>query len=537
MYKKFIKATSLTLAVFLMTLSLGACKKDNSSKKTNTSTKISSTVSKSTAKKSSTSSTKQASSTGKKSSSGSKQSSNSSKSSGGSYNNNASYLGTTTQEEMEEFLDNSPTPPKEVVQVDQNMDLGGRTIKIVYDSSTSPGDPPTEAQLAENPKAAVRYNIIQNAMKKMNFNIDWVQVSNDTILSDYMNATAAGLKFADIIYSSPKRLFPTLPVKQLLVPIDNFIDFENDPLYNSDYFKSGTEFLGRRWGFGVPYALGYATFYNRDIFAKEGLPYLEEVYEQGNWTWDTMVEYARATTHDNNGDGTIDQWGLVLGNIQGATEALMFSNGADFIRYDSAQNTYKFAANDVKAAKALQLISDMINSYKIATPDSSGIKFDKFPVAILMGKYVFDGKSYKKINMNYGVVPLPKGPDVSTTQFVEANGVSAYFIPVNTDPKVSAAVIREAFTYWDPSKPEYLTKTDILYGSTINAVATEEDANWVIKHFDSPHVSFIKSFNTLRSKFSSDIITPIKDMTSTPAAVLQSQAGAMQSYIDSDMQK
>lgn len=537
MHKKFIRATSLSLAVFLMTLSLGACKKESTaSKKSDNSTKISTTASKSTAKKSSTSSAKKDTTTASKTESGSKQSSNTPKNNKGG-SSNTPDLGTTTKEEMEEFLDNTPTPPKEVVQVDQNMDLGGRTIKIVYDSSTSPGDPPTEAELAENPKAGVKYNTIKNAMKKMNFNIEWVQVSNDTILSDYLNATAAGVKFADIIYSSPKRLFPALPVKQLLVPIDNFIDFENDSLYNSDYFKSGTEFMGRRWGFGIPYALGYATFYNRDIFGREGLPYLEEVYEQGNWTWDTLVEYARATTHDSNGDGTIDQWGLVLGNIQGATEALMFSNGADFISYDSGKNTYKFAANEPKAARALQLISDMINSYKIATPDSSGIKFDKFPVAILMGKYVFDGASYKKINMNYGVVPLPKGPDVSTAQFVEANGVSAYFIPVNTDPKVSAAVIREAFTYWDPSKPEYLTKTDILYGSTIKAVATEEDANWVIKHFDSPHVSFIKSFNTLRSKFSSDIIWPVQSMQSTPAAVLQAQAGAMQSYIDSDMQK
>jgi len=539
MSKRFLKTVSLALAVFLMTASLGACKKD--SKKKADSGSVTKTVASSakstTSKKGTTTESKKNAST--KTSKSSDKKDSQSNNSNGTGNFNSAELEMTSADEMVELINNDPDKKPEVVNIDtDNMDLGGRTIKIVFDTSSgkSPGTKPTSVELAQNPKAIVKYNTIENAKKKLNFNIEWKYRSVDNMVYEYLDETAAGKKYADILLTATKRAFPKLAVKQLLVPMDNFINFESDPVYNFGTMSTGTKFMGRVWGFSTnPYGTGYVVFYNREIFAKEGLTDLQELYEQGNWTWDTLLEYAKAATHDTNGDGVVDQYGVLLSPLDIATHALILSNGADVFYYDDASNKYLFAGNEPKAARALQLINDLV-SMKVTSPSSS-VKFDKFPSAIVIGKIVSDALAYKQIGMNYGIAPMPKGPDVSSTQFVEGNGVDAYFIPLNTDPKIAAAVIKEAFTYWDPSKSEYMEKKDIMETSLLPYLSTQADVDWVIEHFQSPWVSHIKCFETFRANFNTNIVQKVAWNESTPASALQAQASALQSDLESALQK
>lgn len=526
----------------MMIVSLGACKKDKKAASGNKNgTKTAMTTKRTvTAKKSTTSVSK----TNKNANNETAKNSKTGASSGDESLNvdnaeyNPSLTGTTSKEEMNDLLDNSPDADLPIVQFDQNMDLGGRTIKIVYDTSSSgsPGKKPTEVTLRQNPKAIVAYNMIENAKKKMNFNINWVYRSVDNMVYEYIEAVAAGTKYADIILSAPKRVFPILAVKKLLVPMDRFIDFENDPTYNFGCIVSGTDFLGRKWGLVTnPYSIGYVTFYNRDIFAKEGLKDLQELYEEGGWTWEAMVDIAKAATHDNNGDGIIDQWGVLLNSLDNATHALILSNGTDIFSYDSVNNTYNFTGtNDLKVVRALQLVNDMISS-RLTTPDNT-VKFDKFPSALVIGKIVSDGLAYNTYGMNFGIAPLPKGPDVTETQFVDGNGVNAYFIPVNTDPKVAAAIIREAFTYWDISKPEYMNKKDMMVTNITPYLSSQADVEWAIEHFQSPRISHLKCFDDFRRNFNQNVLGRIIINESTPAAALQSQAAALDSVLKSQLQ-
>lgn len=51
-------------------------------------------------------------------------------------------------------------------------------------------------------------------------------------------------------------------------------------------------------------------YYNKDLFDDAGLPYPTQ-----DWTWDDMVRVSKALTHDFDGDGTIDQYGLQLEQV------------------------------------------------------------------------------------------------------------------------------------------------------------------------------------------------------------------------------
>jgi len=532
MSMKYVKFISLFLAIFLMAFSMGACKKNDVSSDKNTKIKTNSANSVSTTKKKSTSNTKKSAS--KESTSVNKSQTKDNKENNFTEN---SDFNLTSEEEITSLIENALDKDKiDLIPIEQDIDLGGATIKIVYDTSANwnPGQKPSDQAIANYPKAAVQYNTIENAKKKMNFNIKWVYRNHDYMIYEYMDACAAGTKYADILLTSPSRIFPTVALKKLLIPMDNFIDFENDPLYNYGYMASSTKFLGRNWGFTTSlYGIGYVFFYNKDIFQNEGLPPLEDVYKEGNWTWDTMVEFAKKATHDSNGDGVTDQWGVLLSPLDTATYALLRSNNGSIIQYDERENTYKFKP-DINAQHALQLVYDLVNVYKVTTPSSS-VKFDRFPAAMVVGKGTDSIQVYQIRGINYGMVPMPKGPDVSETQF-SGGSTNAYFIPLNTDPKVAAAVIKEAFTYWDPNKPEYLTKEDMLRGQMELLLPPGSDINSAIKSFEAPKESFSLGFGGFVRKFKDKVILKIGWENRTPSDLLQEYASELQEDLNLELQ-
>lgn len=420
----------------------------------------------------------------------------------------------------------------------RKIDLGGKIIKVVYDTNanTSPGAKPTSSELLDAPKLIAKYNAIEEAKSKMNFKINWVYKSSDNLVSEYIEACAAGTNYADIILSSTKRVFPSLVAKDLLIPLDKYIDFENDPVYNLGSVATGTEFLGKRWGLvEKPYKIGYVAFYNRAIFKQEGLTDLQKLYEEGKWTWDTMVDIAKKVAKDLNGDGkmdTNDQYGVLFSNVDTGAHALALSNGADFLKYDSSSNSYKVAANDPKVKKAIQLIDDLI-AEGYSTPNS-GVKFDKNPVAIVIGKTLGDGASYLKAGMDYGVVPLPKGPDVSGTdyKFAIGDGIDAFFIPKNTDADISALVIKEAFTYWDTDKATFLTPGDLLMTDLKKGLGSEADIKWTINNYSTPYISQLRSFNTFRNNINNKIIVSVAWDTDTLDNAIATNSELLQTNLD-----
>ena len=68
------------------------------------------------------------------------------------------------------------------------------------------------------------------------------------------------------------------------------------------------------------------VYYNRDLFEAAGL---EEPPD--GWTWDEMVEAARALTLDLDGDGTFDQHGLGSEPILARLAPFVWSNGGEIV--------------------------------------------------------------------------------------------------------------------------------------------------------------------------------------------------------------
>jgi len=100
--------------------------------------------------------------------------------------------------------------------------------------------------------------------------------------------------------------------------VTDFVPYiERDQYDQSDFFDIALEtFTFGSAQVGMPRG-GIATclFLNLDLFDAEGIDYPPADCEDPEWTWDRMVDIARQFTKDTDGDGRIDQYGLVFGNF------------------------------------------------------------------------------------------------------------------------------------------------------------------------------------------------------------------------------
>jgi multiple sugar transport system substrate-binding protein len=93
---------------------------------------------------------------------------------------------------------------------------------------------------------------------------------------------------------------------QALEPLDDLVAASGE-VTRDDYFRPMLDaftYGGRLYG--LPKDASAAVMeYNVDLFERHGV-----ARPQADWTWDDMLDAAKALTRDTDGDGRVDQWGL-----------------------------------------------------------------------------------------------------------------------------------------------------------------------------------------------------------------------------------
>ncbi|HUF11120.1 MAG TPA: ABC transporter substrate-binding protein, partial [Rhodothermales bacterium] len=143
-------------------------------------------------------------------------------------------------------------------------------------------------------------------------------------------------------------------------PIDEYADFEEVKSWFLPNIMESTKYKGRYYG--VPFnALAFVLVLNKDLFDAEGL--------SPPRTWSEFRDAARRLTKDLDGDGSIDQWGLVL---LGGDKAAFSYRMAPFIYKaggDILSDDLKTAVFDSpEAVSAVRLFADMYQVDRSITP-------------------------------------------------------------------------------------------------------------------------------------------------------------------------
>ena len=193
--------------------------------------------------------------------------------------------------------------------------------------------------------------------QKYGGSIEWVETTYDT-----RNTDLANLLMSD---SSPDMTnagtamhatFPMNVVKGMYQPVDQWIDYENDPLWK-DMKDAGAYYILGGKHFAIVYDLTFKDVipYNRRVMNEYGYDDPWELYLNDMWTWDVFKEMCLDFNDPDDNRFAVDGWYVTCSLVEESTghyiierddEGHYFANLDDPVIERAHNLVYELAKND-----------------------------------------------------------------------------------------------------------------------------------------------------------------------------------------------
>jgi multiple sugar transport system substrate-binding protein len=191
-----------------------------------------------------------------------------------------------------------------------------------------------------------------------NIHVKYILAPN---FEDKLRTMMAGDIPPDVFYM-PVESFPIYVSKNTLLDMDPYI--RDSRFDTGDFFPqllSAFKYKGRIYGLPKDFST-QVLYFNKDLFDRDGV-----AYPTNDWTWADMLAAAKKLTHDFDGDGRIDQFGVqYLGGTR-PTYAFFRQAGARMFTPDMQ----RFALNSPDALRAFQFLYDLDYKYRVALTTSA----------------------------------------------------------------------------------------------------------------------------------------------------------------------
>ncbi len=135
------------------------------------------------------------------------------------------------------------------------------------------------------------------------------------------------------MYQIDRVVTPYIIRNDLFEPMDELIDYDAPLWAGLKPYTDYSTYKGKIYSIpsDKPRCI-QCIIYNRKFFEEFGLEEPRELYKNGEWTWDRLVEYAEMFTQDTDGDGKTDVYGLSMGDY--ACMYFAVSTGKDIITFN-----------------------------------------------------------------------------------------------------------------------------------------------------------------------------------------------------------
>lgn len=391
---------------------------------------------------------------------------------------------TTTKTESVTIKFEVPTY-KQNLYNDTVVDMDGYTFE--YASSWMPQIKPRNPTLQER----IFFERKAEVEKEYNCKIKIKVLYPDT--QTLATKILANDKIADVIDIMTSQMIPAV-YANYLVPWDDSRLKDIIHLDDSRWDVASTalgNINGTQWGLNCtnPPEVRYCMFYNRDVLKKYGVKDdLEQLVKEGKWTFEKFREIALTTTKDVNNDGTIDVYGMMQDSPYSAGYGFVAANGGKLLNMDKTGKV-SIGFDDPSILTALNFYNDLVNKDKVVKlwgHESSETTWNQTPTTddwvnfFMSGKAAFVvGESFygnqyfkpKSDQADYGILPLPLGPDATDYVSPAFNARLCVLTKTNTDLEKSAtifnALARPMKGYEDPNwwaedvQLEYFREGDI----------------------------------------------------------------------------
>jgi len=152
--------------------------------------------------------------------------------------------------------------------------------------------------------------------------------------------------------------------------------------------------------YGLPYdTVGSMLWYNPTILANAGVN-----SPTAAWNLDTLRTAARKITQDQNGDGVIDIWGMVVDLTHLVFDPLVKAYGGNVLMPDRKSS----GLDSPEAAAATRFLADLVLQDRAAAFGGSYFLDSKAGFQIHGSHYINNVRA--KPELHWDVAPMPRGP-------------------------------------------------------------------------------------------------------------------------------
>jgi multiple sugar transport system substrate-binding protein len=358
-----------------------------------------------------------------------------------------------------------------------------------------------------------------------NIEVEFLNVAWDSVVEKETAAFAAG-SGPDISFQTEQ--FPLYAKNGYLLSMDDYADEEK----LAGYPESALEYCSYDGSLmGIPFvALNSVMFYNKDMFAAAGI-------EEVPTTWDELLEDAKLLTQDTDGDGEIDQWGMMF-EMDDYWQPLSYIIQAGADQWN--ENLTNIGFNNEKGIEGLEFFNQLYNVDQVVLP------LEKYTSKDEERSYLYNGQvammpqqiHYANIireasDINLGAFALPAGPAededhanwnfanigmLSISSQTEHPDAAWKFVEFVTRPEIEKDYLSEV-GFFSPQ----LATNDMMYeGDEIMAVAAESIKNLQVSPASDYANAMQLNLKTLYESVARGVATPeeaIQNMENTMKAI------------------
>lgn len=245
--------------------------------------------------------------------------------------------------------------------------------------------------------------------EKYNAKIEYVHYNGPDFLKEVVLKHVSGQALADLVFSTSSDLLAALTNENIFRALDDYIDYSNERFALTD---SATKYVdGKHYSYyPIKRDAGYFIFYNTDLLSDNNCEDPKELYEAGNWNWNTFEEIAKACTGMKNGKII---YGIAGSNI---LDGIVASNGLSVVSRDDSLkvNCNLFSDAGKNALNFVRKLAYEDKAVDTTYGGHNGIEtFKNGYAAMLIGAQYY-GSHISTSGMAYDMVPLPLGNDTET---------------------------------------------------------------------------------------------------------------------------
>lgn len=280
--------------------------------------------------------------------------------------------------------------------------------------------------------------VAEQQFEKRRREVEKLYNCNITILKEHTHTAniaakiLAGNKLGDLVQFDLTNLFQSIG-SGYLRPLNTIEGIDvNDERWEKGYTKLA-HYDDTPYGlyFWQPVEVRAMVLYNKTLLKEYGIkddPY--QLVKEKKWTFDKFRELAIACTRDTDGDGIPNTYGITTSTPEKLGTDFMHANGAAIAKQEDG--TVKETFGEQSAVKAMNYLSDLINVDKVFYTPTQWLSQSTYYAGGLTTNDIFRQFTNNKVgfcvteawvanqvvlptasNIEYGIVPLPMGPDVT----------------------------------------------------------------------------------------------------------------------------